>query len=119
MAPRHVGRVVARSTFAALRRPSGRAKNGPLQAVFSPLDDHQERAQVAFAVSKRCGGAVERNRIRRRLRSAVELISPPPRPGAYLVRTDPSVGQETFQDLIHCLDECFQKASASNKERTA
>jgi ribonuclease P protein component len=54
-------------------------------------------ARVAFAVSRTVGNAVERNRMRRRLRAIIrgaELA-----PGAYLVSASPAAADLSFADL--------------------
>jgi ribonuclease P protein component len=47
--------------------------------------DADSPPRVAYAVGRRAGGAVERNRIRRRLRAAVAAAEADLEPGAYLV----------------------------------
>ena len=46
--------------------------SGPVSVVY--LDDDGDRARVGYAVGRRTGGAVERNRLRRRLRAVVRTI---------------------------------------------
>jgi ribonuclease P protein component len=61
------------------------------------------RASVAYAVSRAVGGAVERNRVRRRLRAIVggtELA-----PGAYLIAVAPSAAQLPFEELAAHVDK--------------
>jgi len=72
--------------------------------------------QVAYAVSKRFGAAVQRNRMRRRLRSAIDLLSGQIPPGAYLVTTQPEALSMRFEELIHSLDDCLARASGDRRE---
>ena len=54
-------------------------------------------ARVAYGVSRAVGGAVDRNRVRRRLRAIVrdtELA-----PGAYLVTVSPAAAELAFEEL--------------------
>ena len=56
------------------------------------------RARVAYAVSRAVGGAVDRNRLRRRLRAIVhdaELV-----PGTYLVAVAPAAAMASFHRWI-------------------
>ena len=111
-----MARVVARSTFGALRKPAGKARNGPILAIFTPLPTSDGRPQVAYAVSKRCGGAVDRNLIRRRLRAASEREADQIPPGAYLIRTDPQVIDLVFDELTRSLIEAMSRAAERSKE---
>ncbi|WP_426570674.1 ribonuclease P protein component [Aquihabitans sp. McL0605] len=57
-----------RRTFVALRASGIRVRRGPLSATYLAVDG-DGATQVAYAITKRVGGAVERNRLRRRLRA--------------------------------------------------
>jgi len=63
-----------RRTFVALRTDGVRVRRGPLSLVF--LDDGGTGStRVAYAISKRVGGAVQRNRLRRRLRAVLAELA--------------------------------------------
>ena len=53
---------------------------------------------MAFAIGKRVGKAVVRNRLRRRLKEAFRLDAPLPA-GAYLVRAQPDAAGLDFRSL--------------------
>ena len=94
--PAAVGRVRDRRTFGALRREGTRHRSGPV-TVTALRDPAAGGARVAYAVSRAVGGAVDRNRLRRRLRAIVrdtELA-----PGAYLVAVSPAAAQLPFDEL--------------------
>lgn len=56
--------------------------------------------RVAYAVGKRVGGAVVRNRVRRRLRAAVARHRSELQPGAaYLVAAGPAAATASFAEL--------------------
>ena len=94
-------------------RMSTRAGRSVLYAAVPAPDG---RPQAAFAVSKRCGGAVDRNLIRRRLRAATELLADQMGPGAYLIRTDPEVAALSFEQVIHSLSQAIGRATPAVKE---
>ena len=59
-----------------------------------------EPPRVAFAVGRRCGGAVVRNRVRRRLRAAVRESRELLEPGhAYLFAAAPHAAVATYGEI--------------------
>lgn len=93
-----VWRVTDRATFLALRRSRQRARCGPINVNFT-RDDGPMQAKVGYAVGKRVGGAVVRNRLRRRLRSVVSEVEEQLRPGSYLVTAAPEANGLTHEEL--------------------
>ncbi len=65
-------------------------------------------AAVGYTITRRCGGAVERNRIRRRLRACVDAMDLAP--GSYLVTASPEAGSATFAELELSLATAVAKA---------
>jgi ribonuclease P protein component len=62
------------------------------------VDDGEPTARVAYAIPRRVGTAVQRNRIRRRLRAV--LADQPLAPGAHLVTADQPVLGLTHVQLV-------------------
>src|SRR5690606_22507821 len=101
-----------------------RARSGPLTvtraappvAGLSVVD----RPCVAFAIPRRVGGAVVRNRIRRRLRAVfAEGAGGAIGPGAYLVAVRPGADQLTYRALSdHVHRALTQIADREARRRT-
>ena len=87
-----------RATFSALRQSGRRVRRGPVTVTWV-CGDPDQPPRVAFAVGRRAGGAVVRNRIRRRLRSIVREVEPPLRPGAYLVGVSGEAASLSYGEL--------------------
>jgi ribonuclease P protein component len=92
-----VWRIRDRATFEALRRSGRRVRQGPVTVTYAAVGTASE-PRVAYAVGKRVGKAVVRNRLRRQLRAAVECV-PGLEPGAYLVAADPGALGLSYEDL--------------------
>ena len=105
------GRVVSRRQFAEFAAPTGRGRSGPLRVVFVEHSDHESR-DVAYAIGRKVGIAVIRNRIRRRLRAAMDGLSPAPRNGLYLIKCGNGTGQLSYDELQHHLLVALQAARA-------
>lgn len=110
MGASHVGRITDRSTFVALRRPTGRAGRGPIRVSYL-AGASGPYAQVGYAIGRRCGNAVTRNRIRRRLREAARVRSAELAPGAYLVAADPATATLPYAELVALLSGAMRAAS--------
>jgi ribonuclease P protein component len=106
---RSVGGIRQRSTFAALRRPAGRATVGPLRVSWVPPGPSDAFPLVGYAIGRRCGNAVRRNRLRRQLRVAVERAGV--RPGSYLVVTDPAAIDLDFTQLASTVRSAMDSAA--------
>lgn len=97
-----VWRVRERSAFTALRRSRHRARRGPVTVTWVPLPEGGP-PRVAFAVGRRVGGAVVRNRLRRRLRAIVATRQLPP--GLYLISVAPEAATLSYGELSATVTE--------------
>ena len=97
-------RITDRATFGALAR-ARRVRQGPLTVAFVPPDASapdlgRPDARVAYSTGRKVGGAVVRNRVRRRLRAACRQHAALLVPGAaYLVSASPATATASYQDL--------------------
>jgi ribonuclease P protein component len=99
-----------RRTFVALRAHGVRARRGALGATLLP-EEGATSTRVAFAITKRVGGAVERNRLRRRLRATIAELdradaSMVPR-GALLVSAGPEAAHRGAEELRNDVERLF------------
>lgn len=88
--------------------------------VPDPPDRH-DPPRVAFAVPRRVGPAVDRNRIRRRIRSSLRTlmdISPSSvPPGAYLFSVRPEAQTRTYEALSIDVQQALSKLERSSQPR--
>jgi ribonuclease P protein component len=75
--------------------------------------DGRDATRVAFSVSRRAGGAVDRNRIRRRLRAAMRDHAATLPPGAYLVGAGREALTMPFVELHRLVGEAARHAGES------
>ena len=116
VAPARAGlwRVTDRRTFQALREEGRRARRGAITVTWLPPPPGTEDAppRVAFAVSRSLGGAVLRNRIRRRLRAALRELRASGRlpGGTYLVGGQAELARLPWAALVEQLDATCTEA---------
>jgi ribonuclease P protein component len=97
-AERLIWRIRDRATFDALAS-SRRRRRGPISMTFLP-GDPAVPPRVAYAVGKRVGPAVVRNRVRRRLRAATLAHRAELRcGGAYLFGAAPAAASAPFAEI--------------------
>lgn len=109
-----------RRTFAALRADGIRVRRGALGATF--LEESPPAGiRVAYAIPKRVGGAVVRNRVKRRLRAVVAELAADSDlvpVGALLISVGPDVDrrspQELRNDVRSLLEALQQRRSVSS-----
>ena len=89
-------RIRDRRTFVTLRAVRTRGRSGPVSITVVPSADGTP-PRVAFAIGKRVGTAVERNRLRRRLRAVIAELHPPS--GAYLLSVAPQATTLSYAEL--------------------
>jgi ribonuclease P protein component len=81
-----------------------------------------DRVGVAYALNRKLGGAVTRNRIRRRLRSAVDALDKQGgvlQDGAgYLVAADTDAASCQYTVLQAWVEDAVRAANARSTERT-
>lgn len=65
--------------------------------------------RVGFSVSKKVGGAVVRNLVKRRLRECLRPLLPELKNGFYVIIAHPSSAERTFPQLKSCMDTMLRK----------
>lgn len=116
MGPRRSTSISSRRTFEALGASGRRGGSGPVRLRYLDDDAGDGLCRVAYAISRRTGGAVVRNRLRRRLRAAVDQVEGEMAPGAYLISPDAQVTDMDFNELIDRLRRCLRAAGATRED---
>jgi ribonuclease P protein component len=113
-APRpQLWRITDRRSFQELRRSRARARSGCCSVTWMAPTDPTTPPRAGFAVGKPVGGAVVRNRVRRRLRSALrELQSDGRLPGGtYLIGATADAATLPWDDLVASLGDAVHSAT--------
>jgi ribonuclease P protein component len=101
-------RVTDQATFRSFRH-APRARSGPLTVVFVAGDAPGTPPRVAYAIAKRVGNAVTRNRLRRRLRAVTATAGLAP--GAWLVIAGPEAATAGVAELSEWLSTAAERAA--------
>ena len=123
-----IGRIQDQSTFAALQARGLRVRQGPLTIAHLADPDNGRAAdgsaasrpivRVAYAIGKRVGNAVTRNRLRRRLRGVFTEVDPDTMPaGAYLVSAHPDAAALSYQELREHVERALKRINSRSERR--
>jgi ribonuclease P protein component len=105
-----IGPIRSHHTHEALRRSSSRGRSGSLTVLFLEQKSWSE-AQVSYAIGRRVGTAVVRNRLRRRLKAIVTELAPSLVAGAYVVRTGPGSSTLDYEELRVAMSRALERAT--------
>lgn len=99
-------RIRERAAFDRLSKNGRRVRAGALWCTYL-LDDSAVPPRVAFSVGRAVGSAVERNRVRRRLRALLQDSTLPP--GWYLLGLSAGTAAPSFDELAFALSRISAK----------
>jgi ribonuclease P protein component len=103
-----MNRLTRRADFLAAR-DGLRTPAGPFLVQARKRNDTRA-PRIGFTVTKKAGNAVERNRIRRRLRAAVRALSDKVRPGFdYVLIARREAISMPFMSLVNNLERAFKR----------
>jgi ribonuclease P protein component len=105
-----IWRIRDRAGFERLTAEGRRVRAGVLWCTFV-LDPTLQPPRVAFAIGRAVGPAVVRNRIRRRLRSA--LLATELTPGLYLIGAAPAAAARSYDELQFDLVKLIDRSRPS------
>lgn len=104
-------RLTRTSDIQRVRR-SGRSYAHPLLVLITQEVSEASNFSVAFLASKSLGGAVQRNRAKRRLRAAFEQVYKDIRPGIQmLIIARIGVLEAPFTDVQQAMEQCLDRKS--------
>ena len=105
-----IGPIRSRRTFEALRHTPFRGRSGPLTVSFLEQKTWS-KTEVAYAINRRTGNAVARNRLRRRMRAIMAEEAPNHPVGAYVVSTGPTGPMLDFDELKVAMSQALERAT--------
>lgn len=112
-----VAPVRRRADFDALSKSRARGRSGPIWVARAAVPaDLSEPVRVAYAIPKAVGGAVVRNRLRRRLRPMTAELAPTLPAGAYLVGARPAAVDLSGAELRAHLEAALAGATRARRE---
>jgi ribonuclease P protein component len=107
-------RITDRRTFQDLRQRGQRARRGPLTVTWlAPAPGEPATPpRAGFAVGKATGGAVLRNRVRRRLRAALRQLAAEGRlpAGTYLLGGSAALATLPWSELVDLVGTTIDEA---------
>ena len=104
------GPVRSRRTFEALWHDSSQGRSGPFNVRFV-YQSTWSRTEVAYAINRRVGNAVVRNRLRRRMRAVMAEQASSLPVGAYVVSTGPGGSKLGFDELKVAMSQALERAT--------
>ena len=109
-----IWRIRDRRSFIELRRRGRRAHHGVVTVTFAsdPVTSPAEPPRVGFAVSRKVGSAVVRNRIRRQIQAHLRSISDTMASGIYLVSLRPTAATVDRATLLGDVDACLDRLAS-------
>jgi ribonuclease P protein component len=115
-----IDRIHERAVFRSFGQDAARARSGPLTVLraSSPVRD---RPAVAYAIPRKVGGAVVRNRLRRQLRHASAELDQLGRfaPRAHLVIVRPEAAGASMTTLRASLERALERLGELSTSPTA
>jgi ribonuclease P protein component len=108
-------RITDRRSFEELRRRGRRVRRGPLTLTWLPPDAGAATPpQAGFAIGRATGGAVVRNRVRRRLRAALRQLLVEDRlpAGTYLLGAQAEVATMPWSALVSEVADAVAEATS-------
>jgi ribonuclease P protein component len=105
--PQKLKSLRSSAEFGVLRERGRREQVGPITITFC---SEGASFSLAYAIPKRVGGAVVRNRLRRRLR-AIFASADDLAPGMYLIGVAPEAATMTFQELRTMVSSAITKVT--------
>jgi len=106
-------RITERRTFRALRQHGRRAGRGPLTVTWlPPAAGEAAPPRAGFAIGRSVGGAVVRNRVRRRLRAALREVQAGGRlpAGTYLLAGRAELADLPWPALVALVETTIEEA---------
>ena len=101
-------RLKKRASFAYVYRKGEKASARDLLLLSAKSN---EGLKIGLSVSKKVGGAVTRNRVKRLLREAIKPIAANIDTGyMYVIVAYPSIADKTYRDVCQSVEYAFKKA---------
>jgi ribonuclease P protein component len=115
-----IERLRGRSAYHALAQHGRRVRRGAVTLAFL-ADQTETPPRVGFAVGRRVGPAVTRNRVRRRLRAIMQELAGQAEAGlasgAYLVGAGPAAATQSYRELKGQVAECLAALESRDGSR--
>ena len=106
-----IWRIRDRRSFIELRRHGRRARHGCVAMTFLPAPPGApvEPPRGGFALPRKVGTAVVRNRLRRQVQAHLRSVAPTMAAGTYLISLQPGAADAERATLLDDVDHCLRR----------